>query len=88
MGISTNRHEIIDNTDEATKKAWPYIVKAYGTRGDLKARLWGYGFRTDSYGNNRACKCPELLKLDTFCVCYGVCYCPNCGHCGCVGGHD
>lgn len=77
---------IVPNTDETTKKAWPLVMRQ-GDK-DTLARPWGAGWRTDVYGNNRACNCAELLKLNIFCVCYGVSYCPNCGHSGCVGGHD
>jgi hypothetical protein len=51
-------------------------------------RPWS-GSRTDTYGNNRACNCPDLKRvLGMFCVCYGKCWCPTHGGPRCVGGHD
>lgn len=52
-------------------------------------RNWGAGYRTDVYGNNRACNCPDLKKvIGMFCVCYGKAWCPNHKTLRCVGGHD
>ena len=51
-------------------------------------RPW-VGSRTDTYGNNRACDCPDLKRVvGMFCVCYGRAYCPTHGGPRCVGGHD
>lgn len=57
---------------------------------EYETTAWGPGYRTDTYGNNRACDCKELRKVKKFCVCYGICWCPNHPERGlrCVGGHD
>jgi len=63
------------------------IIEHNGTI--YEVRNWGAGYRTDVYGNNRACNCPDLKRvIGIFCVCYGIAYCPTHGWKGCVGGHD
>lgn len=86
--IDKYKHPVLANMDEETKDEWPHVIVHYRGHESVLAKPWGPRFRTDTYGNNRACNCPDLLKLDIFCVCYGICYCPSCGHSGCVGGHD
>jgi hypothetical protein len=55
---------------------------------EYNARPWGTDRRTDVYGNNRACSCSDLMRVDKFCVCIGRAYCKKHGGPRCVGGHD
>ena len=77
QGLLAERARIGEIEIIETKDGWLY-----------EARPWT-GARTDVYGNNRACQCPELKRLvGIFCVCYGKCWCPTHGGPRCVGGHD
>ncbi len=75
------------------------LLKEKAANGDIEViehnkvtyeiRNWGPGYRTDVYGNNRACRCVDLKKvIGLFCVCYGKAWCPTHGGPRCVGGHD
>lgn len=46
------------------------------------------GRKTDVYGNNRACNCPDLMSVARFCVCIARVWCEKHGGPRCVGGHD
>lgn len=67
------------------KKYWTETIKINGKT--YRAKPWT-GLRTDSYGNNRACECLDLKRVDSFCVCVGRCWCEKHGGPRCVGGHD
>lgn len=57
--------------------------------GDKEFKLTPYsGRRTDVYGNNRACNCPNLMQVNRFCVCIARVWCEKHGGPHCVGGHD
>jgi hypothetical protein len=84
---------------QGDKDAAQTLLKVRARKGEIEIRefggkiyelrSWGARFRTDVYGNNRACDCPELKRVvGMFCVCYGRAWCPNHGGPRCVGGHD
>ncbi len=57
--------------------------------GNVYRSLGPYGGRkSDVYGNNRACNCPDLVQIDRFCVCIARVWCEKHGGPRCVGGHD
>ncbi len=64
-------------------------IEIIEVRGTIYKVVPWTGRRTDSWGNNRACACPDLMRvMGSFCVCIGRCWCPTHGGPRCVGGHD
>ena len=73
------------------------LLKARARAGEIKiVEIRGHvyqitpygGRRTDSWGNNPACNCPDLMQIHTFCVCIARVWCEKHGGPRCVGGHD